>query len=194
MRKRAGFTWLELIILVGIVITISYLAVPNFGEPYPYTHSRVSRTKADMRSLATAIEAYFADNKQYPAMTPLADWATGSEVATLKEMGGDTLFTIAASPYPHKTSAGLTTPNAYASSLFNDPLFPSKRRGMPFAYSTNNESWILLSGGPDEDFDVVNPLTMLHGNFEETKTGLLPYTYDPTNGSVSDGDVWRIKQ
>ena len=49
--------------LVRIIAILAAIAVPNFLEAQ--TRSKVSRIKADMRSLATAIEAYRTDYNSY---------------------------------------------------------------------------------------------------------------------------------
>src|SRR5690349_15764472 len=63
MRIRA-FTLIELLIVVAIIAILAAIAVPNFLEAQ--TRSKVSRTKADMRSVTTAIESYAVDNNKYP--------------------------------------------------------------------------------------------------------------------------------
>ena len=60
----SGFTLIELLIVVAIIAILAAIAVPNFLEAQ--TRSKVSRTKADMRSMATALEAYAVDNNVYP--------------------------------------------------------------------------------------------------------------------------------
>jgi type II secretory pathway pseudopilin PulG len=49
-----------LLIVVAIIAILAAIAVPNFLEAQ--TRAKVSRTHADMRSLATALEAYAVDN------------------------------------------------------------------------------------------------------------------------------------
>jgi len=74
MRQRA-FTLIELSIVVAIIAILAAIAVPNFLEAQ--VRSKVSRVKADMRSVATALEAYFVDWNSYtrsnsPADTPFS--------------------------------------------------------------------------------------------------------------------------
>ncbi|HUT24281.1 MAG TPA: prepilin-type N-terminal cleavage/methylation domain-containing protein, partial [Sumerlaeia bacterium] len=54
-----GFTLIELLIVVAIIAILAAIAVPNFLEAQ--VRSMVSRVRADLRSLATAQEAYFTD-------------------------------------------------------------------------------------------------------------------------------------
>ena len=64
-RVARGFTLIELLIVVAIIAILAAIAVPNFLEAQ--VRSKVSRVKADMRTLATAIESYTVDyNKPMP--------------------------------------------------------------------------------------------------------------------------------
>jgi len=59
-----GFTLIELLIVVAIIAILAAIAVPNFLESQ--TRAKVSRVKADMRTLATALESYYVDANNYP--------------------------------------------------------------------------------------------------------------------------------
>ena len=59
---KRGFTLIELLIVVAIIAILAAIAVPNFLEAQ--VRSKVSRVKADMRTLATAIESYTVDNNK----------------------------------------------------------------------------------------------------------------------------------
>lgn len=63
MRLR-GFTLIELLIVVAIIAILAAIAVPNFLEAQ--VRAKVSRVKADHRSLAVGIESYYTDWNQYP--------------------------------------------------------------------------------------------------------------------------------
>ena len=63
---RRGFTLIELLIVVAIIAILAAIAVPNFLEAQ--VRSKVSRAKADMRSVATAMESYAVDNNTYPVL------------------------------------------------------------------------------------------------------------------------------
>src|SRR3978361_2219273 len=70
-RLARAFTLIELLIVVAIIAILAAIAVPNFLEAQ--TRSKVVRVKADMRTLATALEAYRVDNDKC-----LKSWPDGT--------------------------------------------------------------------------------------------------------------------
>ena len=107
----------------------------------------------------------------------------------------------------------LTTPISYMSSFLPDPFADTK--GSCYAYYAQKAGWILYSFGPDVDeaphgalgwcgdidltvetlynYRISQPTTFLitgNGAYD----GAESFTYDPTNGTASAGDVWRVKQ
>src|SRR5260221_6983793 len=98
IMKRA-FTLIELLIVVAIIAILAAIAVPNFLEAQ--VRAKVTRVKADLRTVATALEAYSVDSNHYPWSGPT-----------------NTKF------YPIGTTCvNLTTPVAYITSVgFNDPF------------------------------------------------------------------------
>ena len=71
IRYMRAFTLIELLIVVAIIAILAAIAVPNFLEAQ--TRAKVSRLAADLRSLRTAIEAYIVDNNRYPETDTGAD-------------------------------------------------------------------------------------------------------------------------
>ncbi|MCE5230651.1 hypothetical protein LLG95_13805 [bacterium] len=110
----------------------------------------------------------------------------------------------------------LTTPIAYMSSFASDPFASSK--GATFAYSVGGsygQGWIMWSYGPDMDEQATTGNTtggdvrVSQGMYRSqpgcdtyyynpgTQTPsqqLIEATYDPTNGTNSNGDVYKLKQ
>jgi prepilin-type N-terminal cleavage/methylation domain-containing protein len=196
MSKRA-FTLIELLIVVAIIAILAAIAVPNFLEAQ--TRAKISRCRADMRSVVTAIEAYYIDNNKYPPMsdrTPTSTWSVFQDIGT----GGDD---------HSRTPSYLTTPVSYITSLPNDPFIPSttltgaayvREIGKRYAYfnykqyvdtpafntvSLNSRyrdagQWLMYGYGPDMD-----PFN---------KQGAVYVNYDPTNGTVSWGNVFRTQR
>jgi general secretion pathway protein G len=213
MKRMKGFTLIELLIVVAIIAILAAIAVPNFLEAQ--VRSKVSRVKADQRSLATGLESYYVDNNSYPfnanganGCNAFAGTGTGAfEIYTFRiRVGTEPFFTM-------------TTPLAYITGYFPDPFADTK--GASFGYYHDNAGWILTSFGPDTDEgdgttrgdpggpgDLGLPLEnetdyVYQSGIAQPSLTLVTegqtssddcYTYDPTNGTVSPGDVYRVKQ
>jgi hypothetical protein len=154
------------------------------GEQEPNSRAKVSRARNSMRSMATAIESYFVDNNSYPAST------TDTAVIPLHAYALDG-YTVPSflSHYPDGP-AMLTTPIAYATSYFPDPF--ASVPGETFAYFQKEDGWITFSPGPDGKFDLLWDLYTTR--IAQPSLELILFAYDPTNGSISGGDVFRVKQ
>ena len=163
------------------------------------------RVKADMRSTANALEAYYVDHGAYPIALPLVSMAGDPELA--RRMGGESLGAI----FPGSPDGpyGLTTPQACMTNIFTDRFTAGYRpriyyRGRyftkslgipenPFVYFRDDNGWILVSPGPDLDYDI-DPKHDYKSGIPQPSHRLLVKSYDPSNGTISDGDVFRVKQ
>ena len=181
LRKKnrssaAGFTLIELLIVVAIIAILASIAVPNFLEAQ--VRSRVARAESDLRTISLGLESYQIDNVAYPP-TPLASLGSRSwrlrrlttPIAYLNSLP-DEVFSDASDrePYPY-WSPGLTDAMKYSLMFYHLPDEKS-RRGQ----------WALFSRGPDMAYEAA---------IEEGGSGLLMH-YDPTNGTVSSGDIMRF--
>ena len=175
---------------------LAAIAVPNFLEAQ--TRAKISRVKADFRSLATALESYVTDVGKYPP-----GYATGLAI------GSEQL---------NLSLKHLTTPVAYMTSVsMQDPFGEAQKlrilsktrpiymylnyepidtaQNLDWAAIIKNErpqlplhrAWILWSPGPDYNDD-----TLYWGDFEPQNDAFLGLVYDPTNGTVSKGDLGRL--
>ncbi len=64
MRRERGFTLIELLIVVAIIGVIAAIAIPNLLNAI--NRGRQKASMGDMRTVATAIEAYAVDYGRYP--------------------------------------------------------------------------------------------------------------------------------
>jgi prepilin-type N-terminal cleavage/methylation domain-containing protein len=180
-RAAAAFTLIELLIVVAIIAILAAIAVPNFLEAQ--TRAKVSRVKNDLRVCATAIESYAVDDNSYPWDYY---WTFGTEWDTWRQ---------------------LTTPIAYLTTIYLDPFSGKTGPKAPFAYGLQKNrpsapqresylaagvQYLILSFGPDREE------TWDWSNFGEAGADLLrqmrEILYDPTNGTLSRGDVIRTSR
>ncbi len=199
-RKGSAFTLIELLIVVAIIAILAAIAVPNFLEAQ--TRSKVSRCRADMRTQVTGLESYAVDNNKYP---PTCDAFIPGCTPTSQV-------------FHARTPTYLTSPISYLSSLSYDPFVKStstfsnavydasSRVGERYAYF--NWDWFLspTAGGsnPAGSSDFWNgPIAwtgqwLIYGYgpdqqpFHGSGATFLPY--DPTNGTVSLGNVIRCQK
>lgn len=186
-KTRDAFTLVELLMVVTILAVLAAIAIPNLLQSQ--TRAKVAKAQSGMRVAAMALEAYRADGTMYP-LRPIDPAA-----------GPNAIIVI----LPN----ALTTPIAYVSGdeSLMDPLKTLKgtrenarfhRRLIYFdwqnlinpalpQYSERHADeaalyggWTLASVGPDTH---IGPL-----GDENTYFG---YSYDPTNGTTSGGDVLR---
>ena len=204
-RFGSGFTLIELLIVLAIIAILAAIAVPNFMEAQ--VRAKVSRAQNDLRTLGMATTLYYNDN---------SDW----HVAPHAGVGGWAAYIPKANPnwynwlgYPVEFSAWfhLTTPVAYVTSLPRCPFekefnkwwrnwqgyyrliglqehtSPNSGWGPPSAFYAKQKGIMVLmmSSGPDlveHAGDGPQPGTM------DGVRGLV--IYDPTNGTVSWGDIY----
>ena len=185
MKFARAFTLIEVLILASLIAILAAIALPDFIKAR--TRSKVSQVKSEMRTLAAAIEAYRADNGACPI--PSFGHSTDGDDDSTFEVTNDAMSLLSMTD-----NRGVTTPVAYIAVMPRD-VFSVKGRQW-FGYVGWKDRWILTSYGPDQDC----PPTWNGGDIQEVndfpETNFDPQVlslkaYDPTNGMVSDGDIYR---
>ncbi len=211
LNEDLAFTLIEILAVVAIISILAVIGVVNFIE---YTaRAKVARTKADLLSLSTALEAYAVDNNsQYPYPQCAIRNGIGSEMNGF--IG---------------SVAELTTPVAYLTSvMLVDPFDPdwasysvsaqAPPKWKPTYMYYNYSGWYLNtlpseiqkvvipfrgfclnSTGPDRNIDSAQmvPIFIDNPNIDQQKMmkTFINLIYDPTNGTYSTGDIiqWTYK-
>jgi len=135
--KRRGFTLIELMVVIAIIIILAAIAIPNYLSMT--ARAKRSRVASDFAAIATALETYRTDWNQYP-LAATAEHFTGPVMATtptltIKELTGTGSPTVNTGI----TAAGETAPIQY--------MTPNILKSMVNPYSTANADQYYYSSG-----------------------------------------------
>jgi len=171
LQRRTAFTLVELLVVVGIVAVLAVVAILYFSEAQ--ARAKLSRARADIRTVAHALEAYRAEENAYP---PAAI--------------GDILL--------HQPLAALTTPVAFISSVppdgFGAATFDFAPTISMLGYNYKDAASTSINM-PGETYgriwrELPGAKYMLHSCGPNLRWDVTPYIeYDPTNGTRSSGDI-----
>jgi prepilin-type N-terminal cleavage/methylation domain-containing protein len=211
---RWAFTLIELLIVVAIIAILAAIAVPNFLEAQ--IRAKVARIKADQRTMATAIESYSVDNNRPPVRCD--NWQNPNNPKQAYPVFVEKVYAPTAPTAPVGLHT-LTTPVSYISSLPRDLFYMAAGRvatptntlldAMEYWDPNQTDAWLaVLNGvkvvGKAKGWGVVSvgPDGALGANQSGLPGGSPPETgttaftarifYDPTNGSVSLGNIYRF--
>lgn len=203
MNRPCAFTLVELLITVAIIAILAAIAIPNFLEAQ--TRAKVARVRADLRTVATALEAYRTDMGDYPptrgsnAETDPVHRLNG--YGTVCRAGFRTISLRLSTPIAYLTDAAVPDPfkhgaNADAWSfdtglaadfalcyhnVYELALVDMEPGWYPDDFHTDYGHWRIFSLGPDRQIDAFGEADMR-------------WLYDPTNGTISSGQIVRTQK
>jgi len=64
LQSKKGFTLIELLIVVAIIGILAAIAIPQFSAYRAKAYN--SAATSDLKNVKTGMEAFMADNQQYP--------------------------------------------------------------------------------------------------------------------------------
>ncbi len=201
IRSKA-FTLIELLIVVAIIAILAAIAVPNFLEAQ--TRSKVSRVKADIRTAATGLEAYAIDWNAYPYdgynrvnSDKYNYWFLSDHISTPIAYLTNNIIVDPFRQHLPNTGAHYQLNNVRYTNIESTwgMKFDQLQTGGTAISSLYGEvleefgGWRINGAGPDRTFGP--------GGWEGISNypaASLPLPYDPTNGTVSDGDIIRTQK
>ncbi len=191
MMNKKGFTLIELLIVVAIIAILAAIAIPNFLAAQ--TRSKVSRTKADMRTVSVGIESYFVDYNSYPLVSGEHIPAIFPGYTLPPEITSPIAYITSFPKDPFGVSAGYDVYKQYGSTedyfyVRQEYFIIHNWEWLIYPNGGTNGSpakWVLQSKGPDHAWAQADGA----GVYELDQ----PYdwAYDPSNGTVSRGNIVR---
>lgn len=180
--SKSGFTLIELLIVIAIILILIAIALPNFLEAQ--IRAKVARGQGDLRSIASALQAYQLQYKKYLNLYQTMRWGPRYDPNSITShrllpLTSPIKFMNSIPPevfdlsrqipgYQADTYAYGSQSSYDAAGVFWRAHFDPK---MKYQYS-------IRSIGPDRQ---CNDLETIYPDL------LLPYS--PTNGTVSRGDI-----
>ena len=134
--ERKGFTLIELMIVIAIIIILAAIAIPNYLRMTE--RAKVSAIESDLKAIGTALETYNTDWTTYP---------TGNWDACKAELTAGTGATSNVSP--NKTVTGESAPIVYitpqAIAAFETKVGYDSSHTDRISYSVTNGEYKLIA-------------------------------------------------
>lgn len=186
-----ALTLIELVIAIAIIGILAAIVGYNFQQAA--VRSKVSRVHSDLRVLATASEAYYVDNNSYPS----------NDLAFVSLMYPVAYIHDAFIPDPFDAPEIYFLLNTSANDSFAVQIITA---AFPYDYEAQSrffqQGYLFTSAGPDGKYlvetvdgdpydEVVDADFVMWLQSIGTPGGAI---YDPSNGTISPGDIGRTSK
>jgi len=146
MKQRKGFTLIELMIVIAIIIILAAIAIPNYLRMTD--RARRSRIAGDFVSLATANEAYLVDWGHYPMGTAIIGQEFGKGITAGTYVEEITGITGAHYNVPSETTltgeaGGIDYIKAATVASMYNPFIPA--HGYFYSCDADGNHWVLYA-------------------------------------------------
>jgi type IV pilus assembly protein PilA len=123
LRGRAGFTLIEILVVVAIIGILAAIAIPQFAAYRKRGYEAVARS--DLKNAASAQEAYFAQTHMYKAGALTSGTPPGynksADISSIDAAVGTSTFLITAT---HSNCAGVTWTYSSTAGISAGPSCP----------------------------------------------------------------------
>jgi prepilin-type N-terminal cleavage/methylation domain-containing protein len=140
--KRRGFTLIELMVVIAIIIILAAIAIPNYLKMTE--RAKKSRVASDFAAIATALETYRTDWGVYPTQSYDALKSGVANSCYNQLTGSDVSGATALNSVDHTTAAGDKGPIIYMTTNILDSMKNPYNSANTYKYgSANGTHWIL---------------------------------------------------
>lgn len=181
-KNYKGFTLIELLIVVAIIAILAAIAIPNFLAAQ--TRAKVSRVRGELKTMATALEAYYVDNTYYPLTTPWPDDPDDYPSGILPRQ--------LSTPVAYVTNAQPIDVFSQFGTRDDEKVFTYHNivdLGWSQQYRDAYGDWRMCSIGPDMRY-----WNTPDNSYSGGRGWIHVEEYDPTNGTISYGNIWRSQK
>lgn len=190
LKPFRGFTLIELLIVIAIILILIAIALPNFLEAQ--IRAKVTKARAEMRTLGIAMDAYLLDWDMYPPNHDPGEEDSGDMERGFFQLTTPIAYIGEIPTEPFVRRSGMANPGETGKyetyEMGSTGLRPLEAMfGIPIR--GNIHMFCIESFGPDIDDDWgQNTEWPFNGPFPCQDGGNMLY-YSATNGTKSSGDL-----